>query len=371
MAGVRDVTATTKDEVIGLITGRCPTGRSRRSCEPATVGRPTRRAHRRGIAVRPAGRPGRGAATPSRPGSSRASWSSRSSSPSINGAFASSGNLIELFRSATLYFIVACASTLVLVGGGLDFSIGAVYALGAVVAGLLMTHGVPWPLALLGGIAVGVVVGLINAAVIGLPRRAAADRHPRDVLRRRRHRRRHHRRHRRLRLPERLHQHRRRELGGIPYLIFYAVIIGVMFHVLLERTVFGYNTEPPAATARAAAANGIRVARLDIALYAISGGVAALAGILGAARLSTASPSAGGASLTFQVVTAVIIGGTSLFGGIGTIAGSALGAILFAEINNGLQVINVNPLYQNIFIGVILVAAVAIDQYRRRRRYRT
>ena len=81
--------------------------------------------------------------------------------------------------------------------------------------------------------------------------------------------------------------------------------------------------------------------------------------------------SAGGADLTFQVVTAVIIGGTSLFGGIGTIAGSALGSILFAEINNGLQVINVDPLYQNIFIGVILVAAVAIDQYRRRRRYRT
>ena len=96
-----------------------------------------------------------------------------------------------------------------------------------------------------------------------------------------------------------------------------------------------------------------------------------IAGILGAARLSTASPSAGGASLTFQVVTAVIIGGTSLFGGTGTIAGSALGAILFAEINNGLQVINVDPLYQNIFIGVILVAAVAIDQYRRKRRYRT
>jgi ribose transport system permease protein len=71
------------------------------------------------------------------------------------------------------------------------------------------------------------------------------------------------------------------------------------------------------------------------------------------------------------VLAAVIIGGTSLFGGTGTIAGSALGAILFAEINNGLQVINVDPLYQNIFIGVILVAAVAIDQYRRKRRYRT
>lgn len=64
------------------------------------------------------------------------------------------------------------------------------------------------------------------------------------------------------------------------------------------------------------------------------------------------------------------LGGTSLFGGVGTIAGSALGAILFAELNNGLQVINVNPLYQSIFIGIILIAAVAVDQYRRGRRFR-
>ena len=160
------------------------------------------------------------------------------------------------------------------------------------------------------------------------------------------------------------------EFAGIPYLIFYAVIVGLIFHIVLEKTVFGYNIRAVGGNRRAAAANAIRVARLDMALYAISGGVAALAGILGAARLSTASPSAGGAGFTFQVVTAVIVGGTSLFGGVGTIAGSALGAILFAELNNGLQVINVNPLYQSIFIGIILIAAVAVDQYRRGRRFR-
>jgi len=82
-----------------------------------------------------------------------------------NGNFASQGNLIELLRAATLYFIVACPATLVLVGGGLDFSVGAVYALGAVCTGLLITHGIPWPIALLGGVAVGVAVGLTNAAV--------------------------------------------------------------------------------------------------------------------------------------------------------------------------------------------------------------
>ncbi|MBI3748751.1 MAG: ABC transporter permease [Chloroflexi bacterium] len=288
----------------------------------------------------------------------------------INGDFASSDNLIELFRAVTLYFIVACASTLVLVGGGLDFSIGAVYALGAVVAGLLMTNGVPWPVAVLGGIGVGIAAGVINASVsvyLHVPPLiatlgmfffaggiAVVLTGGTDVYG----------------FPDDFINIGAGELGGVPYLIFYAIAIGIVFHVLLESTVVGYNIRAIGGNRAAAAANGIRVARMDIGLYALSGGIAALAGILGAARLSTASPAAGGASLTFQVVTAVIIGGTSLFGGIGTIAGSALGAILFAEINNGLQVINVNPLYQNIFIGVILVAAVAIDQYRRRRRFR-
>jgi ribose transport system permease protein len=288
----------------------------------------------------------------------------------INSLFGSGSNLIELLRSATLYFIVACASTLVLVGGGLDFSIGAIYALGAVVAGLLIVHGTPWPLAIVAGVAVGVVFGVISALVsvrLRVPPLIAtlgaffvatgladAITGGNDVFG----------------FPNSFIDLGAGDAGGIPFLIFYAVAAGLIFHVLLERTVFGYNIRATGGNRTAAAANGIRVQRLDVWLYAISGGVAALAGILGAARLSSASPASGGADLTFQVITAIIIGGTSLFGGSGTIAGSALGAILFAEISNGLQVINVDPLYQDIFIGVILVAAVALDQYRRQRRFR-
>ena len=288
----------------------------------------------------------------------------------INSLFGSESNLIELLRSATLYFIVACASTLVLVGGGLDFSIGAIYALGAVVTGLIIVNGGPWPLAIVAGVAVGIVFGVVNALVsvrLRVPPLIAtlgaffvatgladAITSGNDVYG----------------FPNVFINLGAGDVGGIPYLIFYAVAAGLIFHVLLERTVFGYNIRATGGNRAAAAANGIRVERLDIWLYAISGGVSALAGILGAARLSTASPAAGGADLTFQVITAIIIGGTSLFGGSGTIAGSALGAILFAEINNGLQVINVDPLYQDIFIGVILVAAVALDQYRRQRRFR-
>ena len=288
----------------------------------------------------------------------------------INSLFGTGPNLIELLRAATLYFVVACASTLVLVGGGLDFSVGAIYALGAVVTGLLIVHGSPWPLAIVAGIVVGIGFGVINALVsvrLRVPPLIAtlgtffvaagladAVTSGNDVYG----------------FPNSFIDLGAGSVGGIPYLIFYAVAAGVIFHVLLEKTVFGYNIRATGGNRAAAAANGIRVERLDVWLYAISGAVSALAGILGAARLSDASPSAGGSDLTFQVITAIIIGGTSLFGGSGTIIGSALGAILFAEINNGLQVINVDPLYQDIFIGVILVAAVALDQQRRQRRFR-
>lgn len=287
-----------------------------------------------------------------------------------NDAFLTEGNMIEMLRSSTLYFIVGCATTLVLISGGLDFSIGAVYALCAVVSGWLMINGAPWPLAIVLGVGLGAAVGLVNAAAatyLKIPPLIATLAMSfvagglafiitggLDVFG----------------FPQAFINFGSATVLGIPLLIYYAIGIGLIFHVLLEKTVFGYNVRSIGGNRAAALANGIRVARMDFALYAISGGVAALAGILGAARLSTASPTAGGTSFTFQVLTAVIIGGTSLFGGTGTIAGAALGSLLFAEINNGLQVIDVNPLYQSIIIGVILALAVAVDQFRRSRRFR-
>jgi ribose transport system permease protein len=156
---------------------------------------------------------------------------------------------------------------------------------------------------------------------------------------------------------------------GVPLLVIYGVIIGVIFHLILERTPFGYDAKATGGNRAAARANGIRVPRIDFMLYAASGAAAAFAGILFAARTGAASPQAGGYGLTFEVLTAVIIGGTSLFGGTGTIFGSALGCLLFAETENGLAVANINPLYQQIIIGAILVLAVTIDQARRRRQF--
>jgi ribose transport system permease protein len=289
---------------------------------------------------------------------------------SRNSVFLSQGNVIEILRAGTLFFIVACPLTLVLVAGALDFSAGAVFALGAVVSGLLMVDGTNWVLASLIGIGVGVVIGTVTGALtvyIRLPSLIASlatfyvasgvatvlsD--GQDVFG----------------FPEAFTSIGGGTLLGIPNLVYIAVAFGIVFHVLLEKTVFGYRLRATGGNRSAAAANGIRVGRLDLTLFAMTGGVVAVAGLLNASRLYAASPAAGGTSLTFQVLTAVIIGGTSLFGGVGTIAGSALGALLFAVINNGLATSDANPLYQNIFVGIILAVAVAVDQFRRGRRFK-
>ena len=288
---------------------------------------------------------------------------------SVNPVFLSPANVIEMLRAGALYFVVACPSTLVLVAGGLDFSVGALFAVGGIVAGAAMMGGVPWPLAMLLGVGAGGLLGLVNGAItvyLRVPPLIAtlgtffAATGFMNVytggsnL---------------FGFPPDFNNIGQGDFLGIPFLVYYSAVTGVIFYVLLEKTRLGYNSRCLGGNRSAASANGIRVNALDLTLYAISGAVTALAGIFFMARTSTASPGAGGSTLTFQVITAIIIGGTSLFGGIGTITGTLLGTLLFAVINNGLAVVNVNALYQNIFIGVILVGAVAIDQASRRRQF--
>ena len=288
-----------------------------------------------------------------------------------NSAFLTFNNVVEILRSGVLYFIVAAASTLVMVGGGLDLSVGALYAAGGVFACEFMVAGIPWPVAILIALAIAAAIGCLSALItiyLQVPPLIATLgvffvvqgfitvlTGGNDVF---------------TGIPPSFNKIGQSTVWGVPYLVFYGVVIGVVCHLLLEKSSFGYDVKATGGNRSAARANGIRVNRIDLTLYSMSAAVAAFAGILFAARTGAASPEAGGYGLTFQVLTAIIIGGTSLFGGIGTVFGSALGCLLFAETDNGLSVINVNPLYQQIIVGAILIAAVAIDQARRRRQFR-
>jgi ribose transport system permease protein len=257
-----------------------------------------------------------------------------------NSAFGASDNLLEVIRAAVVTFIVACPLTLVTIGGGFDFSVGSVFTLGGVSAAYFMTHGILWPLAVLLAIAVGAAVGAVNAVAID-----------------------------RLRVPPIITTLGTGSALGVPNVIIAGVLVGSAYHLVLERTRFGYNVRSIGGNRLAATENGIAVRRVDTWLYVGAGSLAALAGIVYAARTGSGQVSAGGASVTLTAISAVLIGGTSLFGGLGTITGTALGAILFAEIDNALAVAGIDALYSNMIIGGILVLAVAADSLRRGRMF--
>ncbi|HEY6762902.1 MAG TPA: ABC transporter permease [Baekduia sp.] len=287
-----------------------------------------------------------------------------------NSAFVESGNLTEILRSSVIYFVMAAGAALLMIGGGLDFSVGSIFTLGGLVTAWMLVHGVPWPAAIAGGLALGAVVGGINHIIItylhvppiiatlgtffitqgiGVQITGGLDILP---------------------LPTTFQQLGQNDVLGVPYIVLYAIAIGAIAWFVLERTRFGINVRALGGNRQAAIGNGLRVARLDFALYAVAGLMAALAGIIYAARVGAGQVEAGGASTTLQVVTATLIGGTSLFGGLGSITGVALGAILLSEIENALVVAHIAPQYNSIVTGAILIAAVAADHVRRERLYR-
>jgi len=287
-----------------------------------------------------------------------------------NPTFLTPDNLITLLRAAVTTFIIGCAATVVFASGALDLSVGAVFTMGGVVVGGATVAGVPWPVAALLGVGAGALLGLVNAALVIAARVPpiiatlgtfyavgglaviVTNGSPISPL------------------PDGFNAMGQGSVVGVPLLILYGAVVGVLVAVLLATTRFGYDAKAVGGNENAARANGVRVTSVKTRVYALSGAAAALAGVLYAARTGTADPQAGGADLTFNVITAVLIGGTSLFGGIGTVAGTALGAVLFAQIQNGLILSGVNPLYSNVVVGVILVAAVALDGWRRSRAFR-
>lgn len=287
-----------------------------------------------------------------------------------NPVFLTADNVVALLRAGVTTFVIGCAATVVFTSAGLDLSVGAVFTAGGVVAALLMHAGVPWPLAVLIAVASGAVLGAVNAGLVILAKvppiiatlstlyaisglaLVLTGGNPITPL------------------PDGFDAIGQANLGQLPWLIVYAALIGVVFHVVLARTRFGYDVQALGGNERGALANGVPVRAAKSVVYIISGAVAALAGILYASRTGAADPQSGGTGITLEVIAAVLIGGTSLFGGIGTISGTALGAVLFAEIDNALTVVGVDPLYQNIIIGAILAAAVAADSFRRSRAFR-
>jgi ribose transport system permease protein len=258
--------------------------------------------------------------------------------------------------------------TFILIAGGLDLSISGVMAFVGVICGLMLRAGVPWFIVIIVGLATGAVVGTVNSAVIvgvginpfivtigvqfvarGVAYILAAG----DVP---------------LITDTQFTRFGRGTLWTIPVPAIVLVVSFLIVGWLLGYTRFGLHSKAIGGTSGGGAARlaGVRVRRQQTKAYILVGVFAAVSGIVLAGYTGTGDPSAAlGDELT--IIAAVIIGGTGLYGGAGSIIGTFLGVILLGVINNGLTLLNVSSNWQYIVQGVALLLAVLVDELRRRR----
>ncbi|WP_372424740.1 ABC transporter permease [Salinarimonas chemoclinalis] len=293
----------------------------------------------------------------------------------LNEYFLTTRNILNVLRQTAINGILAIGLTFVILARGIDLSVGSVVALAGVVAASLattsstaMVAGGPYPvvLALAAGLLVGAAAGAVNGVVVArfsVPAFVATlgmlsiargltllyvDGRPVPAL-----------------TPE------FRWIGtgdvlGVPMPV---VIFGLVFLVswwVLSQTRFGRHVYAAGGNPHAATVSGIDVTRIRLLVFVISGALAGLAGMMLAARTGSALPQAG-VAYELDAIAAVVIGGTSLAGGVGRVTGTLIGALLIGVVNNGLDLMGVESYYQLVIKGMLIVAAVMLDQSRNKR----
>lgn len=281
--------------------------------------------------------------------------------------FLTVGNVVNIFQQISVLAILALGATAVIVTGGIDLSVGSVLALaGIVTAWVANVAGLPFAAALVAGLAAGAAAGLINGLLVTkgqLPPFIAtlamlsAARGLTLVI------------------------SDGRPISGFPdgfrllvtYRLFGVVPLSVLLVVLLYLLGAAYLRLRPSGRAlyaiggseEVARLSGLRVHREKIKTYTAAGLLAGVGGLVLAARLNSAQPTAGGGA-ELDVIAAVVIGGASLAGGAGTVAGTLTGALIIGVLRNGLNLLDVSSFWQQVVIGAVIAAAVMVDTLRRR-----
>jgi ribose transport system permease protein len=151
----------------------------------------------------------------------------------------------------------------------------------------------------------------------------------------------------------------------VPIPVIIALAVALLAHLVLRRTTIGEYTSAIGGNEEAARLSGINIRRYKVVIYAISGLMCGIAGVILTARLSAAEPIAGMA-YELDAIAATVMGGTSLMGGQGTIFGTVIGALLMSVLRNGLNLLNIQAYYQQVAIGMVIVLAVMLDVLRKR-----
>jgi ribose transport system permease protein len=281
-------------------------------------------------------------------------------------AFLKADNLYLVTRQVAYTAIVALGVFFVILTSGIDLSVGSMVSLSGIACGMSMAAGVPWPVAILVGLATGALVGAINGAIssfvgvtpfivtlgmLGMASGAVYVMTKGESVRK---------------IPESFIRFGGADVLGIPLVVVVLLLAAAIAHVLVGHTVFGRRVMAIGGNEEATELSGINVRKVKFFTYILSGLYASITGVLFVARFRTAQADAG-KGMELDAIAATVIGGTSLFGGEGSVIGVLIGATVMGVIRNGLVLMQVSSYWQDLIIGAIIVLAAIIDVIRRRK----
>lgn len=274
--------------------------------------------------------------------------------------FLTVSNLLNVAQQTSINAIIAVGLTFVIISGGIDLSVGSLVAFSGVVLASLLQQSVPLPIALAGGLAVGLLCGLANGVLITygkLPPFIATlgmmsvarggallftDGRPISGF------------------SESFRQFATAEILRIPVPVILMVAVYAVAHFVLRRTKFGRYVYAIGGNEEAALLSGVRVRLYKTMVYGVGGLLSGLAAVVLTARLNSAQPIAG-INYELDAIAATVIGGTSLMGGQGSVIGTLIGALIMGVLRNGLNLLGVSSFIQQVVIGAVIIVAVLMD----------
>ena len=276
--------------------------------------------------------------------------------------FLTQPNIFNILLQASNVGIIAAGLTVVMITGEIDLSIGSLEALaGSVAAVVIIRHGEPVWVGIVAGLGATVLCGLVSGfltsklkvvsfistlAMLGIAQGIAFLLTNGQAV---------------AGFPSPYDKIGTSDIRGFPGAVVIAIVVFVVLHLMLTRTKLGVQIYAVGGNAESAAYAGIRVGRVKMIALAISGLTAGIGGLIVSSRLDAGNGLFGAGDL-LGAVAAVVIGGTSLFGGIGSVVGTAIGVVMIATINNGLVLLNIPDFWQQIVIGCIIIGAMVLDQ---------
>ncbi len=285
----------------------------------------------------------------------------------LSDKFLQMKNAITILRTTSITAIVAYGMTFVIITGGIDLSVGSVMSLGGVLCSLLIARtGSGVVVSMLVGLLAGALVGLINGLCITKLRLAPfivtlatsyvargasyllTNARPVSIK------------------EDFFYQFGNGMIGNVfPYIIIYMLVVFAIFWTLLNRTKFGRRVYAIGGNEEAARFSGIKIDRVKMTTYVLSGVLAALAGIITCAKMYSGQPVIG-EDAPMDAIAGIVLGGTSMSGGFGTLTGTIIGCIIIGVINNGMNLIGLNSFWQQVAKGLVILIAVYVDAMKKK-----